>query len=211
MTTIAQACHWFGERGMPVSKRDIKVRGRWGLVRIRDEWSGGWDDEVDCYDLESGSMFAEPWSGILYSDSPFVPRNQERTAVAMAKINQDYEGERPSNALCLVAVSGDCAAGGMGKTNHVLPIDATHKRIVKKYLEAQLAWHITCVLNPGSTNKSHMNKYHNFEKAGYALRDAGIFQHKYHQRTSWELAFIDELAPRHEPYTIAKATEEDNL
>ena len=214
--TRTQVENWLGDRGVPTHIGSIKVHGRWGLVRTHDDWNGGWDDEVDCYDLASGSLSAEPWTGISYQDSPFIPYNKAKTDAAMAKVESGYIEAYPEEAypvlqLCLVATSGDCASGGMGPANEVLLFDAKHNRLVKKYLEAQLAWHITCHLTPtptyrsGSPNKSHMNKYHNYEKAGYALRDAGIFYHKYHHRTSWEVAYVNELEPRHEPYAIAKA------
>jgi hypothetical protein len=77
---------------MDIAKRNIKVRGRWALVRSNHD-GDGWDDEVDCYDLFSGSIYAEPWDCIRYKDSPFISYNNERTEIALAKIEQGYEEE----------------------------------------------------------------------------------------------------------------------
>jgi len=84
--TIADAKAWFGERGMFLSTNNIKVRGRWALVK--EEWSIK-DNEVDCYDLSTGSIYAEPWSDIKYTDSPFIPRNEEATMKAIAKMEEE--------------------------------------------------------------------------------------------------------------------------
>jgi hypothetical protein len=85
--TIAQAKAWFGERGMDVSARDIKIRGQWALVK--EDWSVE-DNEVNCYNLASSSIFAEAWSGIKYTDSPFIPRNEATTIKALQAIDEEY-------------------------------------------------------------------------------------------------------------------------
>ena len=107
--------------GENIPQSHVRVRKNWLFVRypnyIDDKqslfdptWDGygyrqirkGWEDEVDIIRapmpsadhpgmVTSADLWAEPWDGILYSDSPFVPRNQERTTVAMARINQSYE------------------------------------------------------------------------------------------------------------------------
>ena len=112
--------------------------------------------------------------------------------------------EREPCALALVAISGDCAAGGMGEANEILPIDITQKRIVKKFLEAALAFDIACKFTkqPMHVTPLTIRKNDALNEAGEALRDAGIFQHKWHKRTSWELVYIDELEPRHEPFVV---------
>ena len=82
-----QVQNWFGDRGMYISANNIKVRGRWLLVQ---EWWSIEDNEVDCYDLAAGSICAEPWSAIKYTDSPFIPRNEEATQRAIAKMDNEY-------------------------------------------------------------------------------------------------------------------------
>ena len=46
--------------------------------------------------------------------------------------------------------------------------------------------------------------YENQAAAGRALIDAGVFHHKYHQRTAWELAYMDELndIPWYKPFVV---------
>ena len=78
--TIDRATHWFGDRGMVVAKSNLKIRGKWALVRYHPYMS------VDCYDVTSGSLCAESWNGIAYNDSPFVPFNEERTEIALARL-----------------------------------------------------------------------------------------------------------------------------
>ena len=85
--TVAKAKDWLGDRGMSIPVHNIKVRGRWALVR--EEWSIQ-DNEVDCYDIASGSMYAEPWSAIKYTDSPFIPRNEEATKRAIDELDRGY-------------------------------------------------------------------------------------------------------------------------
>ena len=86
--TVAKAKDWLGDRGMSIPVHNIKVRGRWALVK--EEWSIQ-DNEVDCYDIASGSMYAEPWSAIKYTDSPFIPRNEEATKRAIDELDRGYE------------------------------------------------------------------------------------------------------------------------
>jgi len=88
--TVAVAVNWFGDRGMWVRANNIRVRGRWALVK--EEWSIE-DNEVDCYDLASGSMYAEPWDAIKYTDSPFIPDNKDATEKALATMEQEYKEE----------------------------------------------------------------------------------------------------------------------
>ena len=209
--TVAEAANWFGERGMPVRANNIRVRGRWVLVK--EEWSIE-DNEVDCYDLSSGSMYAEPWDAIKYTDSPFVPRNDERTEIALTEIEKSWISEHNEEfqweGLCLIALSGDCAKGGMGNSNEVLPFRPEHNSLVKTFLKAQLAYDMHLALNRYSSNgldfESPKTKtaYENEAAAGRALIDAGVFHHKYHQRTTWELAYMDELnvINRYKPFVV---------
>ena len=88
--TVATAKRWFGDRGMDVAARDIKIRGQWALVK--EDWSVE-DNEVDCYDLASGSMYAEAWSDIKYTDSPFIPHNATATLKALHTLDEGYAEE----------------------------------------------------------------------------------------------------------------------
>ena len=206
--TIKQAWNWLGDRGMFIPKSNIKVRGRWALVRTRYEWEDGWDDEIDCYDVLSGSMYAEPWSDIKYCDSPFIPRNEERTEIALTKMEQTYEEDNnetwQGNGLCLIALSGDCANGGMGSANTVLPFRKEHHGMVKDLLEAQLAFHMYCAFSNDSGSPEAQKKVVALFKSTNALRDAGVFHHKYHERTTWELTHMADLdyVARYKPFQV---------
>jgi hypothetical protein len=118
------------------------------------------------------------------------------------------------SGLCLVAISGDCADGGMGSSNQVLPFRPEHNDLVKTYLEAQLDFHMHCTFSsPG--DKQAQTLYQRLNDAGHTLRDAGVFHHKYHARTDWELAYMNELndISRYKPFRVVypkPQTEEDN-
>ena len=73
---------------MVVPARNIRVRGRWALVK--DEWSIEYN-EVDCYDIASGSMYAEAWSDIKYTDSPFIPGNKQATEESIVEMERGYQ------------------------------------------------------------------------------------------------------------------------
>ena len=103
--------------------------------------------------------------------------------------------------LYLVAVSGDCSAHGMGDIAEVIPVDSKHNKIIKQFLMAQQEqdielryWKPKTELNP---------KYiDNYYKCCDKLQDVGIFEHKYHARTHWELMFPSELEELDYKYKI---------
>jgi hypothetical protein len=85
--TVAQAQNWFGNRGMEIRSNNIKIRGRWALVK---EWYSKEDNELDCYDLAGNSTCAEPWGVIGYTDSPFIPDNKDATEKAIVVLERGY-------------------------------------------------------------------------------------------------------------------------
>lgn len=205
--TIHQAMLWLGDRGINAHKKDIRVSGKWAFVRtkeVHDE--NGYDVPwVDCYDVLSGSLWAEPEDCIRYDHSPFIPRNQERTATAIAQLEQDQEPD--TDKLCLIAVEGDMAKGGMGDTNDVIPFEPEHNSLVKAFLEAQLAFRMECAFQDSKGNHDMAlisGLCYIQDQAGYALREAGVFRHKYDQRTTWELANMSEIyeIERYKPFVI---------
>ena len=105
--------------------------------------------------------------------------------------------------LYLVAVSGDCSAQGMGDIAEVIPVDSKHNKIIKQFLMAQQEqdielryWKPKTEFNP----KYIDNYYKCFDK----LKDVGIFEHKYHARTHWELMFPSELEELDYKYKVTK-------
>ena len=103
--------------------------------------------------------------------------------------------------LYLVAVSGDCSAQGISNTAEVIPVDSKHNKIIKQFLMAKYEqdielryWKPKTELNP---------KYiDNYYKCCDKLQDVGIFEHKYHARTHWELMFPSELEELDYKYKI---------
>ena len=226
--TIEQAWNWLGDRGIFVNKRNIRVRGIWAFVRDRntdwdldaayiDKQGKMWFSEVEYYHLDTGNTIAEAYDGIPYIDSPFMPDNEEKVAEVVKEITEAFYKEHPEerSGLCLVAIEGDCSSGGMSDFNEVLPIELKHKEIVKEYLASQVEWdiHLWFAYKEAAVSgkREDIDQYWKdgtaFERQGkakQALLDAGIFRHKYHFRTKWELSDISEVAEmkRFQPYKI---------
>jgi hypothetical protein len=88
--------------------------------------------------------------------------------------------------FCLIARSGDCAAGGLGKHGEVIPFDSKHKEIVAKFLKAQYALKVAYGFmdyEKYTTRKKSSVFYGLFGD----LKDLGIFDHKWHARTEWDV------------------------
>ena len=83
--TKAQARLWISEAwGRDISINNVKLRGDWLFVRDPEED----EDEVECiYRPKSGDLSGEPWDMVRLADSPFVPRNDEAVAIAVAKLD----------------------------------------------------------------------------------------------------------------------------
>ena len=86
--TKAQARLWISEAwGRDISINNVKLRGDWLFVR-ESGYMWGEEDEVDCiYRPKSGDLSGETWDSIRLADSPFVPRNDEAVAIAVAKLD----------------------------------------------------------------------------------------------------------------------------
>ena len=119
--------------------------------------------------------------------------------------------------LCLIAIQGDMAQGGMGTHNYVYPFEPKHHKLVKKYMEAQLAFSMACsfqrdlretqtaFFSSSRRERAEIGKLCMAElDAGHALRDAGVFRSKYDQRTTWEIAYMCELDEfkRYQPFVV---------
>ena len=90
--TKADIALCFGERtGYDVDPKDIRIKGNWLFHRA--EWL---DDEVDCYwaadaRYNSGVLSMEAWNGVKIEDSPFIPKNDERVAKSLEKLDKGYK------------------------------------------------------------------------------------------------------------------------
>ena len=106
--------------------------------------------------------------------------------------------------LCLVAISGDCSESGMWPENEVLPFTRKHKNKVIDFLRAQQETTMHFHFNRHSDNAKSLMHLDTLDAAFFALKKVGVFHHKYHMRTWWELAYLDELEeiPRYHPYKV---------
>ena len=227
--TVEQAWNWLGNRGIFVNKKDIRVRGIWAFLRDRNtdddayvDKHGKWFSEVEYYHLDKGITIAEAYDGIPYTDSPFMPDNEEKVAEVVKEITEAFYEEYPEerSGLCLVAIEGDCSSGGMSDFNEVLPIELEHKEIVQEYLSSEVDYNIRVWFGwreaRASGKREDIDRYWKErtafgrqDKAKQALFDAGIFRHKYHFRTTWELSELSEVAvmKRFQPYKILEVGE----
>ena len=97
----------------------------------------------------------------------------------------------------LLAISGDCAKGGMGDTSDCIIISGTKNNdLIRNYLEAHQQVHILSTLynrNPGDQNdKEYTDAILKENDLGNKMIDAGVFKHKWHKRTDWILVELDD-------------------
>jgi hypothetical protein len=98
--------------------------------------------------------------------------------------------------IIIYAVSGDCHAGAMSEKSDVIQIEHEHYDIVKDFLRNQLELNLALTLDFEIKRydlTSWQPFYDAFYKSCTAMRDCGIFKHKWHTRTQWELGYLDEL------------------
>ena len=204
--TNEQAWNWLGDRGISVSKHNVRVRGIWAFVRYPVE--GHYEEQVDYYHLDS-ILYAEPFDCIRIDDSPFAETDKAKVDATVERITEQFYKDFPEELTgsCLVAISGDCAAGGLGPDNDVLPFDDKHQGIVLDFLRAQFEFYSYFHFNATQSPPTLYTKFHD---TFLALKDADIFKHKWHFRTEWELAYMNEIedTKRFHPYRIVK--EEEN-
>jgi hypothetical protein len=103
----------------------------------------------------------------------------------------------------LLAIGGDCSAGAMSEHAHVLPIEQHNFEVVADFLRAQNEWTIASSFNPIESKHAY-NKLQDFWKACDKLKNANIFEHKWHSRTRWQLVNEDDLLNFGKPYEIKK-------
>jgi len=104
--------------------------------------------------------------------------------------------------IYLVATSGDMSNTGIGFKTTVIPFDIMLLPQVGKFLKAQLDDELSSYIyfSPNKklvSRKSKMQKTSKFYKQCKAMRDLGIFLHKYDERTTWsmmiDLEVVNEL------------------
>ncbi len=102
--------------------------------------------------------------------------------------------------LCLMAISGDCVKGGMGNYNSAQSFGPEHYGIVREYIRAQAEYDVSLYLEYPGTDWPILSDAR-LRNARRALREANIFKHKWHCRTSWMICEID-CASNHAPFKL---------
>ncbi len=97
----------------------------------------------------------------------------------------------------LLAISGDCAKGGMGNKSDCIIISGTKNNdLIRSYLEANQQVEILCTVynrDPGDQNdQEYTDAIRKENDLGNKMIDAGVFKHKWHKRTSWILVELDD-------------------
>ena len=90
------------------------------------------------------------------------------------------------NSLRLLAVSGDCAAGGLGKAADVLRFDIKHIELIKSFIRSQTEFQLTSITDSWDSKRSR-SAFATLQSLGLKVKKAGVFQHKWHLRTEWAL------------------------
>ena len=91
--------------------------------------------------------------------------------------------------FCLLAIEGDCAAGGISNKSDFIPLQQFNETL-KAYLRNQLEKQIECnamgLENISLRFSELVQEHHNL---GNELINQGIFAHKWHKRTDWIITF----------------------
>jgi len=98
----------------------------------------------------------------------------------------------PISELRLLAVSGDCAAGGLGKSADVLEFNSKHIELIKSFIRSQTEWQLTSATESWGS-KRFMKAFSALQSLGLKMKKAGVFEHKWHLRTEWALRLDGEV------------------
>ena len=108
------------------------------------------------------------------------------------------------NGHCLLAISGDCSAGGLDEQPDFLPLLIADFPLTKRYLRCQLE--VGFLASRYSDPAGDLFDADEFSEAVRELNDLGnrmiergIFSHKWHKRTTWALWELDEGGPLNHP------------
>ena len=104
----------------------------------------------------------------------------------------------------LYAISGDCAAGGLGDKPECFDLEGTPISLVQELLQTQLMWQFESQRlyqdNADYTPDNLMFKQ--YQKALSLCVDVNLFQHKWHARTTWMLCEIENGIPINLPDAV---------
>ena len=98
-------------------------------------------------------------------------------------------------SYCLLAISGDCAKGGLSDYSEYIPIK-NYFELVKLYLRNQLEINLEHLnQEPGVFSANYLQLLDQHNDLGNALIECKVFSHKWHKRTEWCLMAMDEGKP----------------
>ena len=108
--------------------------------------------------------------------------------------------------LCLVAYSGDKAAGGLCDKNTGYLFNNKYKKYVDDFLKAQLNFNLYS-LDYDFPN-GYKKYYNKCERTFFTLRNLGIFIDKWDFRTQWSMQIYTELTELEmfKPYEVVNNT-----
>jgi hypothetical protein len=97
--------------------------------------------------------------------------------------------------FCLLAIGGDCAAGGMSHKSDFIPLQEFNETL-KEFLRNQLELEIECfTMNPEKQSLRFGALVLQHHDLGNKLIDQGIFAHKWHKRTDWIICELENELP----------------
>ena len=106
--------------------------------------------------------------------------------------NTDMKTTIPISELRLLAVSGDCAAGGLGKSADVLEFKGKHIELIKNFIRSQTEFQLTSATESWDSKRS-ISAFSALQSLGLKMKKAGVFKHKWHLRTEWALRLEGEV------------------
>ena len=90
-----------------------------------------------------------------------------------------------------LAVGGDCSAEGMSSENETLPIPDEHLRLAFLFIRAQTDQQERSALSRSGITREFEAVIKACQEYCFALKEVGIFKHKWHYRTDWIIQEIE--------------------
>ena len=90
---VKTATYWLCEAwGDDVDENQVLVKDGWLFIRNWDEDDECWEQEVDCVRSPriSNDIYGEIYDYVDYSDSPFIPDNDDKVSASIRKLTKSY-------------------------------------------------------------------------------------------------------------------------
>jgi|DEB0MinimDraft_10_1074344.scaffolds.fasta_scaffold67621_1 hypothetical protein len=90
----------------------------------------------------------------------------------------------------LIAESGDCSKHGGSAVNEIIVVPKDKLSLVKHFLKAQFEFNLASKTNTlfcDDNNDGRPAFYDTYQDAFFTLESCGVFSHKYHFRTTWNI------------------------